>query len=361
MNEMSDIVIKRIFVGPNPLSLAFSTLKNEVYVTNKYLDSIGIINPSFSPQVLHVGKMVNFEGPKAIAVDSKINTVYFAYSGMEKKDVYSLSYVANEGLVMIDFKRNSVLKIPFYQNSIPNNVVVNKKSGMVYVSDFGDDYINLFDGREGGKLLGALRIPSNPLSLAVNDINGNVYVISQSNTLYILNASLKRTLKTVSLTYLFSWNPLGKVVDMAIDQRTSMLYITSANGDLIVINAQNGKVIKKIKIGESAIGVAVDAKTNMIYVADKDDGVIVVVNGKTDKIVKKIKTAVGVSLLAVNQKDGVLYATNEVDGTLTVVNAKTNEVLQNIIVERNVFGLAVDQINSKVYLFSISSGSILMY
>ena len=114
--------------------------------------------------------------------------------------------------------------------------------------------------------------------------------------------------------------------------------------------------MKTFHVGGKPVRIVADPLSKTLYITNVASNTITVVNERSGKILKNISVRNAPTALALDQDTGMLYVTNSENNTLSVIDTKSDKIVDTVHV-----GIAVDQINSKVYLFSISSGSILMY
>src|SRR5437016_1433994 len=89
-------------------------------------------------------------------------------------------------------------------------------------------------------------------------------------------------------------------------------------------------VTATIRVGTEPLGVAADAMTNTIYVANAMDGTVSVINGRTNTVTATVDVG-GVPVgVAADPKTSTVYVTNSLDGTVSVINGRTNTVTATI-------------------------------
>ena len=95
---------------------------------------------------------------------------------------------------------------------------------------------------------------------------------------------------------------------------TYHIYVPNSGGGgntVAVIGARRNMVIATVPVGSAPAGVAVDWKTNRIYVANRGDGTVSVINGQTEKVAATIP--VGGSAVGLAYGEGRLWVAVDAD------------------------------------------------
>ena len=80
-------------------------------------------------------------------------------------------------------------------------------------------------------------------------------------------------------------------------------------------------VVKTVKVGKNPQGVAVNPKTNIVYVVNYNDNTMSVIDGKTDNTVTSIiKVGTNPSSVAVNPNTNTLYVGIQASNDLYVIH-----------------------------------------
>ena len=99
-----------------------------------------------------------------------------------------------------------------------------------------------------------------------------------------------------------------------------------------------------ITVGKNPPSVAVNPKTNRIYVANYGDNTVSVIDGKTNSVVNTVKVGKNPEGVAVNPSTNMIYVTNNRDNTTSVIDSRTNSVVETIKVGSNPYDVAVNPI-----------------
>jgi YVTN family beta-propeller protein len=283
-------VVATIAVGNQPIYLAVDEQRNRVYVSNQADNTISVIDGATNTvlRTVRVG-----HSPNGVAVNQKTNTIYVAnLTGA------SLSIINGTKLT------TSTLRLGPY----PAKVAVNPFTDRVYVTlESRNGFLDVIAGKER-RLKASIPLPPYPLSVAV-DVNSNlVYVAdflcgcgqisvvdgttdSVTNTIDVPGASLlegialdwkhDRAYATDENKGFYVIDPtsgtvLGKIGELhdpneiaAIPGTTLAVEPDTGSNRAVFIDAATLAVKKRVRVGNFPTGVAVNAATKRVYVANR--------------------------------------------------------------------------------------------
>ena len=159
-----------------------------------------------------------------------------------------------------------------------------------------------------GKLVGSVTLPGRP-EAAVPDGKGSVFVNIVDKDQVAEYDAMKLTVKNA-----WSSTPCVRGFGIAMDTTSRRLFIgcqpTATSGVMVVMNADNGKVIAAMPIGIGADGVGFDPGTGDIFCPSRDDGTgksgatYIFHEDSPDKYSKvaEVKTIYGARTVAVDPK-----------------------------------------------------------
>ncbi len=139
---------------------------------------------------------------------------------------------------------------------------------------------------------------------SVTDGKGKVFVnIEDKSTVCEINTTTLKVVNTWPIA------PGEEASGLAIDLKNHRLFMVCDNKLMVVVDADNGKVITSLPIGEGADGVAFDPGMDRAY-SSNGDGTITVVQGlggTNYKVLETIKTQKGARTIAVDTKTHHLF------------------------------------------------------
>ena len=116
-------------------------------------------------------------------------------------------------------------------------------------------------------------------------------------------------------------NPDG----VAVDATTDTVYVANNGGDSVsVIDGATDAVTATIPVGAAPRGIAVDQQTDTVYVANSGDQTVSVIDGATDKVTGTLTVGAGTDAVAIDESTDTIYVTWH-DGIASIDGA-TNAV-----------------------------------
>jgi DNA-binding beta-propeller fold protein YncE len=177
-----------------------------------------------------------------------------------------------EGTVYIFDLKTSMLTSSIKSNSIDtDSLIYDPSTKRVYVNNGDGMNLTVVDAATE-KVVGTMKFNANP-EAAVADGKGSIFQDYEDKGQVIEYDPMKLTIKN-------KWPTSGCVapVGMAMDKANRRLYVgcrgkgPSAPGVLIVMNADNGKVVASMPIGIGVDGDVFDPDTGNVYAACRDSG-----------------------------------------------------------------------------------------
>ncbi len=139
---------------------------------------------------------------------------------------------------------------------------------------------------------------------ATSDGKGKIYVNNaEKSEIDVIDAN---TFKVVN-----SWPiaPGKSASGLAIDRSTMRLFAGCDNGLLIVMDANNGKVVASLPIGDECDAVGFDKKLKTVYSSNGDGTLTIIKELSADKftVIENLKTLKGARTNAVDQSTHLVY------------------------------------------------------
>jgi DNA-binding beta-propeller fold protein YncE len=122
---------------------------------------------------------------------------------------------------------------------------------------------------------------------AVSDGKGKLFVnLEDKNEIAVVD------LVNFSVLHKWSISPGEGATGLAIDRKTNRLFAGCDNKMLVVVNAENGKIITSLPIGEGCDGVVFDMKRNLIFTSNGEGNITVIKEAGENKfsVVQTIPT-----------------------------------------------------------------------
>lgn len=182
--------------------------------------------------------------------------------------------------------------------------VVDEKNNIVYVSDVKggvwviDGHTNRFDRMLNG-IKGAT-------GLTIDSDKSRLYAISQNKVvLYDLKAN----------AVVDSFATGGeRAINLALDTKGNRLFVAhQGSGNVTVLDATKGTVLKTIAAGDGALGITFSAVNGKVFVANRSAGTVTVINTKTYDVVANVQSGSLPNTVVVDTK-GNAYVSNKANG-----------------------------------------------
>lgn len=236
-----------------------------------------------------IGEIPNLKGVHGIAVDSKSGHGF-------------ISDGRDNSVVIFDLKTLKVLStVPVGKN--PDCVIYDSATKRIFAFNRGDSSISVIDAKTE-KVVGTIDLGGHP-EFATSDGKNMVYVNLDDKSEVVAIDSSKLEIKNR-----WSLAPQGEDPSgMAIDRKNRRLFIGCGNEKMIVMNADNGKILAALPIGEGVDAVGFDEKTKLAFSSNGEGTLTVVREDSPDKfsVVEDVKTQRGTRTMAVDTKTHKVY------------------------------------------------------
>ena len=236
-------------------------------------DSVGIIENTTG---IH-GIAFDVANGKGYTSNGRLNNVYVF-------DMHSNKILAT---IATGLNPDAIMYEPFSKKIITCNGRSNNLSIIDPVQNKTTDSVNV-----GGKP-----------ETAVSDGNGKIFVnVEDKNEIVVVDS------KTFKILNHWSIAPGESPTGLAYDAKTKRLFAGCENM-LMVIDATNGKVVDKLKIGNGCDGVIFDPASKNIFTSNGEGTMTVVHEETADKfiVVENIATKQGARTIALDKATGLLY------------------------------------------------------
>jgi YVTN family beta-propeller protein len=333
----------QVQVGGFPTGIALNASTDTIYVGNGTTGTLSVIdgkrcNAGDSRGCRqHVTAATAGVDPIGIAVDESTNTVFAANAS---------GTVAVVNGRRCDSGHTSGCHVQPKTVSVgvnPQFLAVDPKTHTVYVANSGSDSVSVIDGRTH-RVAATVSVGPIPFTLAVNPVTRSVYVTDLgAQTVSIIDAGscnaghvsgCKRRPATVNV----GETPGG----IALDARTNTIYVTGeSSNDVAIIDGKtcNARIRTacrrrpiRIAAGLGARGIAVNQVTHTVYVANTAANTVSVIDGTSCNATvhsgcarRSAVAAVGISprRVAVDEVTNTIYVTNAGSNTVTMLDGRT--------------------------------------
>jgi YVTN family beta-propeller protein len=388
-------------IGSIPGWITENPATRTVYAVNQDDSSVSVINAarcnaseSAGCRQVAPALAIGFNGG-AVAVDPSTNTVYATSQNENDVSVLDGSNCdATNTSGCTQFSPTTTV------GTGPQGVAANPATHTIYVTNRTDDTVSVIDAATCNALDRAgcdrawptVRVGNYAQDIRVDERTDTIYVVNANdNTVSVINgatcnATISRGCTQTPPTIGVGPGPSA----LAIDQRTDTIYVANSGstspGDTISVingatcNGTNTAGCKQtpptIAVGNDPDGVAVDQRTDTIYVANGNDNTVSVINGAScngtnvagcRQTPPTITVGAGPYPVAVDQRTDTVYVGNTGDNTLSLINGAScngtdmtncGQTPAAVRVEGLPFGLAIDGWTRRVYITSIVDSDV---
>ena len=256
-------------------------------------------------------------------------------------------------------------------------VAVNARTNTIYATNPGalsspvgldceSHDVSVIDGSTN-TVLTPVTVGLNPFGLAVNPTTNRIYVANaggagfdscSSEASYIVSVIDGATNSVVN-TITVGLGP-GFV---AVNPKTNKIYVTLTGGccddgnGVAVIDGSTDAVVKTITVDLDPFIVAVNPRTNLVYVTHAGDK-ITVIDGATDTVKTTFSIGSEARAIAFDPNGKFLYVAARSINQLAVVDASKNTVVQYIPVGRRPHGVVFNPANGRIYVTNRNDGTV---
>jgi YVTN family beta-propeller protein len=139
-----------------------------------------------------------------------------------------------------------------------------------------------------------------------------------------------------------AFNPNDGFVYVVIPSRQSLVVIDPRPG--------NARIVAEIAgMGKGTYGVAIDVRTNVAYVTNRDERSVSVVD-LVKRTEQRLSVGDGPEGLGVDSDRGVVYVANSLAGTLSLIDASKFSVFATLVVGQTPKAAVVDPATGRVYV-----------
>jgi YVTN family beta-propeller protein len=330
-----------IAVNTFPIGIAVNPSTNKVYVVNEFSNTVSVIDTNTD------------------AVKSTINLGNFPY-GIDMNPLNNRIYITNRGSNTVSVLDGSVdIKLDdITVGKSPVGIAVNPSANWIYVTNLDDGTVSVIDGITND-VIETVSVGKTPYGIAVNPLSNQIYVTDIiTNTVTVIDGETNE----ISAKIPVGKKPTGLAIDIPDKQgENNRLYVANYDSDSVsVIDTVTNKVTSNItSVGDSPVGMAVNAISNKLYVSNIESNTVAVIDTnyissetgtknntallKEIKVNPTLKTSysgedsfvnipadVGFPLLAsqvtIDSFKDRVYVTNTGSNTITIIDGKSNEV-----------------------------------
>lgn len=236
-----------------------------------------------------IGKIDGTNGIHGIAFIPGLNKGFTSNGRDSSVTVFDLKAMAATGKIKVTGKN-------------PDAILYDAFSQKLFTFNGGSASATVIDPKTE-KVLGTIKLDGKP-EFPATDGKGKIYVnIEDKSEISIINP--------VTLTVEKTWSiaPGEEPSGLALDNETHRLFSVCGNKMMVVSDAEAGKVVTTLPIGDGCDGVAFDPALKRAYSSNGEGNITVVqeVNKDSFKVIETIPTQRGARTIAIDKATHRLY------------------------------------------------------
>ncbi len=236
-----------------------------------------------------IATILDTKGVHGIAIANDLNKAFISNGRDNSISVINLN----------TFKLIEKIKI---NGQNPDAILYDKFSSKVFVYNGKSNDATVLDANTN-QVIKTIAFGGKP-EFSVTNEKGLIYVnIEDKNQIKTINTATLEVINTWSIS------PGEEPSGLAIDTKTNRLFSVCGNKLMVVVDASNGKIMKKIPIGSGCDGVVFDAKNKLVF-SSNGEGTITVVkedDASTFSVLETVKTKKSARTIALNKTTNELY------------------------------------------------------
>ena len=236
-----------------------------------------------------IGIIPDTKGIHGIAVAPEINRGYTSNGRDSSVTVFDLSTL----------KPIERIKVT---GGNPDCILYDAFSGKIYTFNGRSSNVTVIDTKDN-KVVATIPLKGKP-EFATTDGKGRIYVnIEDKSTISVIDAKEYKVVQNWPIA------PGEEASGLAMDTETHRLFSVCSNKLMVVMDAQTGKVVTTLPIGDRCDGVAFDPGKKLAYSSNGEGTITVVkeIDANTFKVLENAKTQLGARTIAVDKATHHLY------------------------------------------------------
>jgi YVTN family beta-propeller protein len=386
--------------GAGPSGAAVDPATHTVYVPNFDDNTVSVINGAICNASVHSGcgqtpatVALGSTPGGSVALDQAHHTAYVVNGTLALGSVSMIDTATCNGIVTAGCGQ-SPKTAP--AGSAPSWVAVNPATHSVYVVNQEDSSVSVLNAATCNATITS-GCAKTPPAMAIGFDGGGVDVDPATNTVYassqetnsvsVLNGGTCNAGRTSGCTRFAPTTTIGTdPAGIGVNEATSTVYVGNRTDNTVsVIDAASCNPSRlsgcdhawpTVSVGNHAQNLAVNQRTDTIYVANTADDTVSVINGKTCNATRTagcgqtpttVAVGAGPFALAVNESTNTVYVANFDDDTVSVINGVVcngtdtsgcGQTPSTLVVGHRPDWVAIDQATNTVYVVNLDSGSV---
>ena len=236
-----------------------------------------------------IGKISGLKGVHGIAIAPKLNKGF-------------ISTKIDNSVTIFDTNTFEVIKKVVMTGTSPDAILFDSFSQKVFVCNGHSNNVTVLDAASN-EIVATIKLTGNP-EYSQSDRKGKIYInLEDASSIAVINAT------TYKVENVWPLAPGAEPTGLALDNKSHRLFSACANKLMIVVDAESGKVIAHLPIGEKVDGAGFDPESKCAFSSNGDATMTVVKEDENDQysVVANVPTQKGARTIAVNKKTHHIY------------------------------------------------------
>ena len=247
-----------------------------------------------------VGKITNTLGVHGIAIAPELGRGFVSDGQSSTVTIFDLKTL------------NTMAEVPTGKK--PDAIIYDPATSRVFAFNGGSDSVTAIQAADG-KVAGTLDLGGGP-EFAVADGSGYVYDNLEDESL-----ALKINARSLKVEQRWPAAPCASPSSMAMDRPNRRLFLGCRSKVMAVMNADSGKVIATLPIGDHVDATAFDPDSRLIFNSNGEGTITVIHQDSPDKysVVENVKTVPRAKTMALDPKTHQLFLSTAEAGQFEVL------------------------------------------
>lgn len=210
----------------------------------------------------------------------------------------------DSSVTIFNLKTFEVITKIYVTGRNPDAILYDPFSQKVFTFNGGGNNSTVIDAKEN-KVIGTIALDGKP-EFSVTDGKGKVFVnIEDKSVINVINSV------TLKVEQRWPIAPGEEPSGLALDNQTHRLFSVCGNKLMVVTDAETGKIITTLPIGDRCDGVAFDPAKKRAYASNGEGSITVVQeeNRNSFKVIETVTTQPGAKTIAIDKTSQHLYLT----------------------------------------------------
>lgn len=153
-------------------------------------------------------------------------------------------------------------------------------------------------------------------------------------------------------------NLYSSPVWLAFDPAEKDFWVAALPSEVDVVNESARSILATVPVGAQPFAVAVDARTDTIFVTNSGTDNVTIISGATDRSIGSVSVGVLPMGAAFDSSDGELFVANSGSDNVSVVSESTLKVVASVDVGAHPLGVTYDAATDRIFVADQGSYSV---